>query len=259
MNTFPELQRAVREALAVLLQFAAALAQVREGNVPQAEQALAGVGQGASVNRETRRYADEALYWRARLAESQPGIEARRAAARDYVVLLRRLPEGRMWREVRMRLAVLAEPGKFLTPEEARAASRGNLERIGRALHDYAADHAGRLPGALEDLLDEYVTDAERLVRPGAGEDGGGRVYAYRAGLRAELGVTTDELGAKVALAGGVPVVVWEAVAAGGARLVLRLDGEVMSVQESGGPAAKGKPGRAAGDEPPGASPEKQE
>lgn len=247
MNAFPEFQRAVSEALAVLLQLAAALAQVGGGNVPQAERALTGVvesaGSSSSRTGHARRYAEEALYWRARLAESQEGergMEARGSAARDYVALLRRLSEGRLRREVRLRLAVLAEPGRFLTPERAQRASRRRLGRIGRALHDYAADHGGRQPGALEDLLDEYVTDVETLVRPGAWNDGGGRVYSYRAGLRADLGVTTSETGARVPLAAGVPIVVWETVAgAGGARLVLRLDGEVVSLRQSEKPAQR--------------------
>ena len=123
MNAFPELQRAVSEALAVLLQFAAALAQVREGNVPQAEQALADVVQSASVNRETRRYADEALYWRARRAESQPGIEAKRAAARDYVALLRRRRSGRLRR---CRQPAQTRPGPGLVAHYR----RHHLERI---------------------------------------------------------------------------------------------------------------------------------
>jgi hypothetical protein len=242
----------VNEALAVMLQLAAALAQVREGNVPQANQALTGVIGSAGTGVHARRYAEEALYWRARLSESQPGDEAKVAAARDYLALVRGLPEGRLRREARLRLAILAEPGKFLTAAQALAASRWRLARIGRALHDYAADHAGRLPGALADLLDGYVTDPETLVRPGAGRTGGARVYGYRPGLRAELGVTRTETGAAVPLAAGVPVVVWEPVptvaraAAKGAeasraRLVLRLDGEVMSFRDAPAPAVRPK------------------
>jgi hypothetical protein len=250
----------VNEALAVMLQLAAALAQVREGNVPQANQALTGVIGSAGTGVHARRYAEEALYWRARLSESQPGDEAKVAAARDYLALVRGLPEGRLRREARLRLAILAEPGKHLTAAQALVASRWRLARIGRALHDYAADHAGRLPRALADLLDGYVTDAETLVRPGPGRVGGARLYGYRPGLRAELGVTRTETGAAVTLAAGVPVVVWEplptvarAAAKGGAssraRLVLRLDGEVMSMQDTPGPAA------GAGAKPRGAAP----
>jgi len=262
MNALPELHRGVNEALAVMLQLAAALAQVREGNVPQANQALTGVIGSAGTGVHARRYAEEALYWRARLSESEPGDEAKMAAARDYLALVRRLPEGRLRREAKLRLAVLAEPGKFLTAAQALAASRWRLARISRALHDYAADHAGRLPRALADLLDGYVTDAETLVRPGAGRVGGARLYGYRPGLRAELGVTRTETGAAATLAAGVPVVVWEPVptvaraaakgaAASRARLVLRLDGEVMSMQDTAGPAA----GAGTGARPRGAAP----
>ena len=265
MNALPELQRGVNEALAVMLQLAAALAQVREGNVPQANQALTGVIASSGAGGHARRYAEEALYWRARLNEAQPEAEAKTAAARDYLALVRRLPAGRLRREAKLRLAILAEPGKSFTAGQALAASRWRLARIGRALHNYAADHAGRLPGALPDLLDGYITDAQTLVRPGPAGVGGARVYGYRPGLRAELGVIRTETGATVPLAGGIPVLVWEPVstairaAAGGrptsARLVLRLDGEIMSVQDTARPATRAGRGRAPNYAPPASAP----
>ncbi len=241
MTPFPELQRLAHGALVVLLQLAAALAQVREGDVSEAVRALAGVVESAPAGPHARLYADEALYWRARLAGSQEDRAARAAAARDYIDLLRRLPAGRLRREVRVRLAELAEPGRLLTAAEASEASRRNLERIGRALHDYAADNGGRLPGAIEDLLGEHITDPQILVRPGARADGGARAYGYRPGLRADLRATKTDGGEEVALHGGVPIVAWERALRPdgkrkrGARLVLRLDGEVRSVQVTRG------------------------
>lgn len=248
MNALPEFQRAVSEALVVLLQLSAALVQVRDGNVPSAAQALTGAVQAAPDASRRNRYGDEALYWRARLAGTQTDLQARVAAGKDYIELLKRLPEGRLRREVRLRLAALSEPGGHLSAEEARKASAANLKHIGKALHDYAADHGGRLPGAFEDLLGDHVTDETVLVRPGSKAEGGGRAYVYHSGVRAELNATTTESGAKVALSGGVPVVVWEPL--GGSevrRLILRLDGEVRSVQVSAQGPPRAGPERPAG------------
>ncbi len=250
METLPELQRLVGEALAVLLQLAAARAQGGQGgqsDVARSREAWGIVARTAQV----RRHGDEALYWRARLAEAeegrealpgaggasggadQSGIDARMAAGTDYVALLRRLPKGRLRREVEVRLAALGRPGEFLSPDEVRAASRRNLARTGRALHAYAADHGGRLPRALEDLLGEYLTDPITLVRPGAGRRGGGRAYVYQAGIVAEIDVAATGTSGPVKRAGGVPVVAWEPVAGDdGTRLALRVDGEVVRIQE---------------------------
>jgi len=178
------------------------------------------------------RHADEALYWRARIFEEQDDRSAKAAAAKDYADLMRRAPEGRLGRLAELRLAALRKPGALLTSKEAREASRRNLVRIGKALHAYAADHGGRLPGGLDELLGEHLSSALTLIRPGRTEDGGGAPYVYQPGLAAEIGVTRTETGGKVQLVGGVPVVAWEAsVDAAGGRNVLRLDGEVMVIR----------------------------
>jgi hypothetical protein len=218
------------EALLVILQLAGALAQIQRGDVPDALRVLTAVAESAGE----ARYAEEALYWRARLAEAQAGGDAGATAARFYVDLMNRLPAGRLRREASVRLAALTQPGRHLAPAEARLASRRNLQRISMALHDWAADNAGRLPRALEGLLDGYLSSALTFVRPGGLSGGGGRAYAYRPGLRAEIGVTKTETGEKVLLVGGVPAVVWEPVPdAEGARLILRLDGEILVVREA--------------------------
>ncbi len=235
MNAGPELAKAVGEVLVLLLQISGALARVGQGDPQRAAQELTAVIRSAPAGR----HADEALYWRARIAESQDAREAKAAAARDYVDLLRRLPEGRMRRHVEVRLAALTKPGGLLSADEAREASTRNLARIGRALHAYAADHGGRLPGALEDLLGDYLSSALTLVRPGPAAEGGGAVYLYRPGLIAEIGVTRDASGEDIPLAAGVPIVVWEASLDGaGGRSVLRLDGEVMVVRPKATPPA---------------------
>jgi hypothetical protein len=226
MNAGPELAKAVGEVLVLLLQISGALARVGQGDPQRAAQELTAVIRSAPAGR----HADEALYWRARIAEAQKGREAKAAAVRDYLDLTRRLPEGRMRRHVEVRLAALTEPGGLLTADEAREASTRNLAWIGRALHAYAADHGGRLPGALEDLLGEYLSSALTLVRPGPAAEGGGAAYLYRPGLLAEIGVTSDADGGEIPLAAGVPIVVWEAsVETAGGGSVLRLDGEVMA------------------------------
>jgi hypothetical protein len=233
------LQRLAGEALVVLLQLAAALAGAREGDVPGAVRTLSQVVEASPSGP----YAEEALYWRARIAEVQPDLQARVSAANDYRELARRLPRGRRRSEALVRLAALTEPGRVLEADEAREASRRQLLRIGRALHDYAADHGGALPGALEDLLDDYVTDPAVLVRPGRRQDGGGLPYSYRPGVRADLRSALGQAGDR-----GVPAVVGEpAYVAGGERLVLGLDGAVRSVQDinrSPSEASAGDPGR---------------
>ena len=224
----PGLDRVAAEALMVLLHLAAALGHVREGDAPAALRALTELAEAGPAGSGTL-YAGEALYWRARLGEAQGERDASRSAAKDYVALLRVLPEGRRRREVQVRLAALSEPGRVLGPEEARAASRRNLERIGLALHAYAADNGGALPGEHFDLQGRYVTDASVFVRPGRRAEGGARIYVYTPRLRA------DVLKPPRAPAGGrwqVPVVVREPEAVGGERLFLRLDGAVRSVQE---------------------------
>jgi hypothetical protein len=224
----PGIDRVAGEALMILLHLAAALGHIREGDAPAALRALTNLAEAGPAGSGAP-YAGEALYWRARLGEVQGERDASRSAAKDYVELLGVLPEGRRRREVQVRLAALTEPGRVLGPEEARAASRRNLESIGLALHAYAADNGGALPDELFDLLGGYVTDASVLVRPGRRAEGGSRIYEYTPRLRA------DVLKPPRAPAGGgwgVPVMVREPVAVGGERLFLRLDGAVRSVQE---------------------------
>ncbi|MHC4248010.1 MAG: tetratricopeptide repeat protein [Planctomycetota bacterium] len=236
----PELQKAVGQVLVLLLQISGALARVGQGDPQRAAQELTAVVRSAPPGR----HADEALFWRARIAEGQEGRDAKAAAARDYVDLIRRLPEGRLRRLAEVRLAALTEPGALLTAAEAREASTRNLLRIGHALHAYAADHGGRLPGGLDELLGDYLSSALTLIRPGPAAAGGGVPYLYRPGLLADIGVTRTEKGEEVALAAGVPVVVWEpSVDAAGGRSVLRLDGEVMVVRPKPEPAAGAKKG----------------
>lgn len=228
-----------KEAMVALVHVAAALSQMVNQNPEAAANELTVVVDSRSE------YADEALYWRARIAGAEAEPAARSAAAKDYVELLRRLPEGGRRREVQVLFAAMTEPGRVLSAEEARSLSMRNLEAIGRALHGYAADHGGRLPRALHDLLDGYVQDPAVLVRPGAREDGGGRPYAYRPGLTAEL-VAADQSGRPTYAAAGAAVA-WETEAAspGGtgpkSRLVLLVDGRVRAVQEqeSCAPAAR--------------------
>lgn len=217
-----ELTRLAGEAVVVLLHVVAALAHLREGDVPTAIRELSEVIAAAPAPPAEARYAEEALYWRARIAQSMGTPEELRSAARDYLELLARLPDGRLRRQVRVRLAELAEPGKLMSEEEARKASARRLERIGRALHDYAVDHGLELPRALEDLLDGYISDPSILVRPGPVGSGGGRAYAYFYTPRADLKPQKGEL----------PIVVAEPVAsAQGERLALRLDGQVVTLR----------------------------
>ncbi len=230
----PGLERLAADALIVLLHLAAALAQIREGDTGGALNSLTELAQSRPAGSE-RPYAGEALYWRARLGEAlgrggEREPDAARSAAKDYVELLSVLPEGRRRREVEVRLAALSEPGRVLSSEEARGASRRNLERIGLALHAYAVDNGGALPASLFDLVGEYVTDGALLVRPGRRADGGARVYEYTPGLRGDV-LKPPRL--RPGAAWEVPVVVRE-LAAGpeGTRLVLGLDGAVRSVQE---------------------------
>jgi len=224
----PELRKAVGEVLVLLLQISGALARVGQGDPQRAGQELTMIIRSAPPGR----HADEALYWRARIVEEQSGRGAKASAAKDYADLIRRAPEGRLRRLAQVRLAALRKPGALLTSEEAREASSRNLVRIGMALHAYAADHGGRLPEALDELLGEYLSNALTLVRPGRPEDGGGEPYLYQPGLAAEIGVTRTETGGKVQLVKGIPMVAWEAsVDAAGGRNVLRLDGEVMVIR----------------------------
>jgi hypothetical protein len=242
----PGLERLAAEALIVLLHLAAALARIREGETNAALKALTELAQ-ATPGGSGNPYAHEALYWRARLAaevdRAKSDREARASARKDFRRLVAVLPEGRRRREVRVRLAALAEPGKVLGPDEARAASRRNLEILGLALHAYAADNGGALPETLFDLVGEYVTDPAVLVRPGPRGAGGARVYEYTPGLRADAlrpPADDDEGGERWE----VPVVVREPVPGllvardmttpgrGGTRLVLGLDGAVRSVAE---------------------------
>jgi len=239
-----------REAMIVLIHMAAALAQMANGQAQAAAQELTEIAASAPPGH----YADEAIYWRARIAGSQDDPNARAAAAKDYIDLLGRLQEGPRKREVSVLLAALAEPGRIYSAEEAVEASRRSLVAIGKALHDYAADHQRRLPGAIEDLLDGYIDDPATLVRPGRAEFGGGRPYRYRPGQVADLRPAAEgaDQAAKVGYANAEVVVVWEAAAAappaGGParRLVLRLDGEVRVVQErsEAAPDAAGAGGR---------------
>jgi len=243
MGPAEEFARLAGEMLVILLHIASAFAHLREADVESALRELSEV----VAKTPQGRYADEALYWRARIAEADGDREARAAAARDYLELLKRLPDGRLRREVRVRLAALAEPGRLLSAEEASEASRRRLERIGRALHDFAADHGGSLPGALEDLLDDYLTDPSLLVRPGPIGAGGSRPYAYAPGFRTDL--RPAESPRAPAATGGLPVIVLEPeAAADGTRLALRLDGEVVTVRQapraeprSGAPQAEGE------------------
>lgn len=228
------LSRLAEGALSALLHLALALSYAARGNMPAAVQALSDLidsGGGGIA-------AEEALLWRAGLAEAGGNFKQ---AARDYEAAVRRLPPGRRARVALLRLAALSEPGRNLTPEEALVASRSALGRIGSRLHDYAADHGGALPGALEDLLDGYVSDPQLLVRPGRRGEGGARPYVYRPGLRADLFPER-----------GLSFVAWEPVGRGGKRLALRLDGEVFPVQvdalEAGSPhgaLAEGEPAAA--------------
>ncbi len=231
-----EIAGLARDAMVVLVHVAAALSQMAMNDPETAAGELTVI-----VNRAAPgRYADEALYWRARIAGAQGNANARAAAAKDYAELLRRLPKGSRRREARVLLAAITEPGRVLTAEEAARQSARTLAKIGRALHAYAADHGRRLPGALHDLLDGYVEDAGVLVRPGRSEHGGGRPYAYRPGLMADLKSQreSEDPSARVGYANATVPVVWEPVAVARAegaaptRLVLRLDGEVRSVQE---------------------------
>ena len=234
----PELRKAVGEVLILLLQISGALAHVGQGDVQKAGQELTMVIRSAPRSR----YADEALYWRARIVEEQKGRSAKIAAAKDYADLIQRAPEGRLRRLAEVRLAVLRKPGALLTSGEARKASTKNLARIGEALHAYAADHGGGLPGRLDELLGDYLSSALTLVRPGPAADGGGMPYLYRSGFMAEIGVTKTQTGDKVKLVAGVPMVVWEAsVDTGGMRTVLRLDGEIMVIRSKPKPAGKPK------------------
>ncbi len=241
MNGLPELQRLTGQVVVVLLQISGALVRFGQGDAQRAANELTVVMEAAPKGR----YADEALYWRARIAESQDMQDAKVAAVRDYVELMRRLPDGRLRRSANVRLAALTEPGALLTADEARAASMKNLQRIGRALHAYAADHGGRLPGALDELLGDYLSSALTLIRPGcAARGGGGGPYLYRPGLAANIGVTKTVAGEDVPLAAGVPIVVWEpSLDAAGGRAVLRLDGEVMVILPKPKPAAEPKKG----------------
>jgi hypothetical protein len=228
MNAGPELMKVVSEVLVLLLQISGALARVGQGDPKMAGQELTMIIRTARPGR----YADEALYWRARITEAQEGQSAKISAAKDYADLIRRLPKGRLRRLAEVRLAALRKPGALLTADEASKASRINLVRIGRALHAYAADHKGQLPGDLNELLGEYLSSALTLIRPGSAADGGGVPYLYRTGLVAEIGVTKTQTGGKVKLIRGVPMIVWEAsVDAAGERTVLRLDGEIMVIR----------------------------
>lgn len=250
------LERVAADALMILLHLAVALGHIREGNTDAALEALSGLARSAPADPSSAQglYRNDALYWRARLGEAQGEREALRSAVKDYVKLLALLPDGHRRREVQVRLAGVAEPGRVLTPEEAREASRRNLELIGLALHAYAADNGGALPRTLFDLVGEYVTDPQVLLRPGrfppsdvtASErrGGGGRIYEYTPGLRADA---LRPAGAARTPEGGpdweVPVVVREPAVWGylpgagarGFRLVLGLDGAVRSVQEKMG------------------------
>ena len=115
---------------------------------------------------------------------------------------------------------------------------------------EYQKNTADRCYHCKTELFVEVDRLSKRLgvsvVADGSNRDDHGE---HRPGLRAEVGVTRAETGAAVPLAGGVPVVVWEpvptvtrAAAEGGrssrARLVLRLDGEIMTMQDAGRPAA---------------------
>jgi len=224
----PELARLAGDALVILLHLSAALSHLREGNVNAAVTGLTQVVDNALPGR----YVDEAQFWRARIAESQDEPQARAAAVRDYVDMLKRLQKGPLEREIRARLAALTEPGRLLDPQQAAEASRRSLERIGRALHDYAADHGGEFPRALYDLLDGYLTDATVLVRPGKRLSGGARLYEYRPGLKSELRSAPDSNNAKAPKIDGVPVIVWEPAGdADGIRLILGIDGEVRNAK----------------------------
>lgn len=228
MPAVPEISRLAGDALVILLHMAAALSHLREGNVNSAVKGLSEIIDNAVPGR----YVNEAQYWRARTAESQDDLQAKVAAIRDYADLLKRLPDGSLKREVQLRLTALTEPGKLLSADEAADASLRSLERIGKALHDYAADNGGAFPDMLQDLMDEYVSDAALLVRPGTRKIGGARPYLYQGGLRADLRPSKDSQNEKALKVDGVCAIVWEPIAdAEGARLILCIDGDVRKAK----------------------------
>ena len=86
-SAIPEISRLAGDALVVLLHLVTALAHLREGNMNAAITGFSEIVEKAAPGR----YVNEAQYWRARLAESQTEKQAKVAAMRDYMALIKRL------------------------------------------------------------------------------------------------------------------------------------------------------------------------